>query len=65
MINMQLLTNSLFAPLVSQRSPHGHAVHTIALSEIFTYLKIMTFKYQKQICTKHASQILQTYWSTA
>ena len=58
------LANSLFAPSVSQRSPHGHAVHTTALSEIFTYLKIATFKYQKWICTTHASHIPQTSWST-
>ncbi len=65
MIYMKLLTNSLFAPSVSQGSPHGHAVHTTALSEIFTVLKIASFKYQKIECATHPSQILQTYQSTA
>ncbi len=54
MICMQLLTNSLCAPSVSKRSPHWCAVHITALSEIFTYLKIVTFKYQKWIRITHA-----------
>ncbi len=65
---LNLLTNSLSLSLcspVSQRSPHGHAVYTTALSEIFAYLNIMTSKYQKWIRAIHASQILLTYQSTA
>ena len=65
MIYIQLLTNYLFTPSVNHRTPRGHAVHTTALSEIFTYLKIATFKHQKWVLVTPASQIPQTYWSTA